>query len=1070
MEYYRKYYKYKNKYLQLQSEIKNSLHGGFIKTNTKNPFKDENFAEHIKIEDDFVTINKDKSSEIIKSIVDYYMPIPNLYEGTNENFILIDHNNYILIDYKKNDDYILLQLTEDYRILILNRPYPEIKDDNMIIENLDSPHKLHDIFESYYLYSNQIFLKLVKLKLPEKNYSYYNKLINLLYIIGKTEGAITKYNESIDLFVLKLIFMNRLSDIIGILNNFDTCLAEDTFNYADIKRGDVISFTSNEEENIECILIEYIYLIKNKYNNKFDDKNKAIKIIKTTIESLPDTIDKSDCIIILKIFNLVYDYVNSNLNIIYSYNYAVFINQYDYNINRKLFHKGDFKNTDKVMNKEYNKIKHSLIFELIYLLYILYKSNKEFLPEYKISQYLLIDYFFGCTINKQEYLPINKRSIIVSLRNDGIDNRRSVDLVTLPVNSKYNIFKVKNKAFIYISQTKIYSNSSSDVSYVDCGETTLLNMFNYFLIDSSGNITIKETWNQRLKLFYKKWNNISKLSDGGSLQQVKNEWGQVIENIPELVNDENSIYCNDPHTMIRPSEGRYNIRPSLENIIKISKILLNLKGNITIVDIISDLASNVEGNQIKFRFRDSYEIVDYFDISLKFNIGHSEFHLNKSDTSLISYINNNKMKNIFYIFNDSDIDRTTNDKDLMIITFRIKRMNKEDITQFNEWYRVPDGFWDDYTIEDLCNLVEHYPYKLNQMPDTILNRIPVSFYLKLLKDDMRNITYFNELINRRIPEDFFVSRVKERNYKNLIETLKYMDLPQSIKIRIPFYDIWNSYSIEDLCNIIESNFRNIDFNILPAQILNKIDIEHFMTKLKNSLSRIRDMPDVILNRIPLSFYQKLLQDNIDNKKYFNKLINERIPIDQYMSTLLVNSLTNTIEVNLSTPNEVLCRVDIKYLQRANDRIPGVFINALPKDLQKYIFLNTLTLEQKLQIPLENYCDMVERAIGFGRISHFPNEILDKIDINLFIKLFEKSAFQSSYSTDELFRDLPELVRKKMPVDVYISFFKMSPSYIKYFVYVPKELLGNFPIEYLKMGIKYGSIKIENIPEHLRSQL
>jgi len=625
--------RYFNKYLKYKLKNQNII-GGFIKNNTANPLNADPLRDDplrnqkIAIDyNNFVTIKDITIITDKKSIIDYYMPLPYLYE-TEDNFILINSKNYVLINKKKDDDFRLLQLKDgnEYQIIILNKPYPPIIEDNIIIKNIDSDTKLHNMFESIFLFKNNIILSLINYEFPDSKYKYFNILTKMLY---QKSNGITIYNMSIDNFILKLIFMNKLPDIISILNKFDSIISKYNTLYNNRERhinGIKMGNCSNTS------LIDCIYKFRN-YEFKYDDKTKPIftsilnNIIKEYIR-VSNTVPKieyndSDISLILTIGNYVSDFVDECGNsLIYGYNYVCFINQYSYIYKRKqdISHK----DMNKFINKNYEIIKQEFMFELLYILYILYKSNNEFTSIYKISQYLLIDYFLGCTNDEISYLPINKRQTFVSIRNiPAIDDGSDFDLAIFddpgrvidPNIDKYKIFLSFKKEFKYIPQTNIIRPDKT--SYADCGERTLLNMFNYFLINDTGEINIKREWNLGLRRFYDKWKNIKQISNRTTLQDMKNDWGAVVEEIRELKNPDDTFYINK----------EYNIRPNLENIIKISKILLNIEGNVTIKDIIQNLDPTIDANDINININtdDGYVNITYKDILIQLNKNHAEF-------------------------------------------------------------------------------------------------------------------------------------------------------------------------------------------------------------------------------------------------------------------------------------------------------------------------------------------------------------------------------------------------------------------------------------------------------------
>jgi hypothetical protein len=90
MNYYDKYLKYKNKYLELKNQD-----GGFIKGD--------------KIEREYTR----DTYKFFTEKLDEQMPLC-YFDSTKTNFILINNNNYILINKKENDDYELYQLNTDH--------------------------------------------------------------------------------------------------------------------------------------------------------------------------------------------------------------------------------------------------------------------------------------------------------------------------------------------------------------------------------------------------------------------------------------------------------------------------------------------------------------------------------------------------------------------------------------------------------------------------------------------------------------------------------------------------------------------------------------------------------------------------------------------------------------------------------------------------------------------------------------------------------------------------------------------------------------------------------------------
>jgi len=684
----------------------NPLIGGFIRSNTINPLKPPppEYDKYMNSEKSFLKeLNKKQSLEDIKKILDYFMPIPNLYNDYKNNMILINDKNYVLINYKKDEDFDLLKLTDDFQIKKLEKPYPVIIEDNLLIEDMDSATKIHDMFESYYLFKTNFFIDFVKINSSNDESKYYfNTLKNILYKIDTKNDEI-KYDDSTDNFWQKIIFMNILPDIIKILDKFDDSDQANfkirdyekkiiKFNESDpvsVKKDTYIltnktgnttdptipppetmnrtgrifknnDFDKNKEENLYCIkfdtkeklyginipsyeisynykdsftgdfsksdntdnkLINFVLrckedtIIPDNVKDKFKDKHKAISILEYNIRTKLKDIVESEKDTILKIVSYIYDYVEENPNLIDSFNYACFINQYDYYFNRK--NDKDLKPLNYLIKKDEDAIKQLLVFELVYNIYILYKTNNEFksTSPSKISQYLLFDYFLGCS-EKNKYLRFNVRQTLISIRNNGIDNNKSIDLQAIPAESKYKIFISSKPLFKYIKETKIDVNES--ISYTDCGERLILNTLNYFIMDDTGNFKIRDTWHVKLKDFYGLYNNINIITKEETLQDMKNKWGRVIENIPELFGLD--FYL---------PEKKYNMQPSKDNFIKILKILLGLdfKTEYIIEQIFKILDPLINEDDIKIYKKNNYDCIEYKDILLELKSNHAEFKL-----------------------------------------------------------------------------------------------------------------------------------------------------------------------------------------------------------------------------------------------------------------------------------------------------------------------------------------------------------------------------------------------------------------------------------------------------------
>jgi len=205
--------------------------------------------------------------------------------------------------------------------------------------------------------------------------------------------------------------------------------------------------------------------------------------------------------IIMKIMNTVYSYIDENPELIDRFNYSVYINKY--RIFTNSFSPQNY-NAIKTFINNYNKniIKNKLIIELTCLIYLCYKTNKELGEIYKPAQYMLLDYFWGITINKNVCVPINKKQILLKIL-DITDTESSETNDPLEITFFNTIKKIQNFG------QQIYSFPTR---YSDCGEKMLLNLFNNLLLKEDGSFNLEKIgeWDEKLRNFYLEYNTIKK--------------------------------------------------------------------------------------------------------------------------------------------------------------------------------------------------------------------------------------------------------------------------------------------------------------------------------------------------------------------------------------------------------------------------------------------------------------------------------------------------------------------------------------------------------------------------------
>ena len=198
MNYQNKYLKYKNKYLNFKKLI-----GGFDngrkqldiqKAIKKGEYKD-NIAYH----------------DAVQETLDIRMPLCSFDDKDRDNFILINNENYILINKKNDNNYELFQLNNIFDINKINKPSRMIED-NIIIPGINKEIRGIHLIQAYQYHSNNIFRIFVS-NVWTSGYDFFNRLKDIIYknLPDKDTKQLTGqivYQNQINI-VLSLIFMNK---------------------------------------------------------------------------------------------------------------------------------------------------------------------------------------------------------------------------------------------------------------------------------------------------------------------------------------------------------------------------------------------------------------------------------------------------------------------------------------------------------------------------------------------------------------------------------------------------------------------------------------------------------------------------------------------------------------------------------------------------------------------------------------------------------------------------------------------------------------------------------------------
>jgi hypothetical protein len=465
--------------------------------------------------------------------------------------------HHILINKKVTDDYKLYQLDDNFNINEIEKR-ELIPDANIICGINKKIYGIHLIQAN--LYSNKDLFRRFINRVQNTGYQFFNRLKDIMYV-KKPAGVLYQQNINI---VLSLIFIGNFDIVFKILSDLNDQRLTNITNYHNYSRtGSLISDLNDVKTNVlidyihrDDLMIDHLKNIDNMpalislLNNKFSHTEKI---------NFADKME--DFNLICKIINFVYDYVMSDTTIIQRYNYSLYINKL-ITLNTAA-NDTNFKSLISFINTyNENVIRNKLVLNLTYLIYLCYKTNLESGLRFNLSQYMMIDYLNGITQIQKPCYPINKRSVLVKLLNivdtPELSKEKPIDRFEMDYYGIQNNFKVLKQFTFDQSSSPLVGGRK----YSDCGETTIINMFNYLLLNEDGrfNLSDSASWDDKLIAFYRKYPSMD-LMYGTDLATVKADLAGVI---------------SDRELITYNRESKYDLNTKYENMILTCNILLGI--------------------------------------------------------------------------------------------------------------------------------------------------------------------------------------------------------------------------------------------------------------------------------------------------------------------------------------------------------------------------------------------------------------------------------------------------------------------------------------------------------------
>jgi len=868
----------------------------------------DNLDKYIDIKDNITTQYKDKESKFDNSIItlqNYYTPI------------LIKKDFGIFNEYKITNYKICRKTNNIYYELFNNR--------------LDDSFRLFELYPNYTYYEISNTIQLVELPNKDTVYDYlkvqdptFKDGINHMY--AYLSGLfLTSSQFDMDYFMKQLnkdIFKNKYESIHIFIKDFiefgenNMIIYKNSFNLMN-------KYILMGQPNIYLDLLSIFYgiikdNIKMKYKGDINNlkTSKNIAELKTKISSTY----KKNKAIMLAATSIIENTINTHNSILETYNFCLLYNQY--NISRH--NKNGFISNDKINEyMKYDSNKLTILYIVEHLdLFIKYANaltNKQSIVNIKINK-TIIDNIIAYTLYYQiENLPylINKNEIMANLY--GNNNYIIKDDFKLTEYSE-TLYAIEDIKIFYFTLLKIeFPVIAQDfmtcpvnplTKRIMCGETTILNIFNYFLYNIEtdtfdlNKLTIK---NALVVYFYTK-NNTMQL-----VKNNKNDFFILLQNIKSDISEELYLSHDDDDD---GHDYSWELRPTYRTICIIIANLFDLPIDENIND---NKLAFLLGEIFKFKTLDKYEVNHNPD---NVYIRVDNFALNMSE------------KHSSFVYGNMAIEKTRLDS----------------IFNFNNTARLP---W----LERLFNSL--YNIAFSDVPDQDNIYYNIEYTDNKSREHNNNLLYW--LFFHKL-QDIFVNNISKKSFVDHIVKYNMVDYDddKALELIAEYISLDNNIPIDRIkrmcSNAIQERINNEIYFILDNFKL----YEHVSRRYKEIIYKDKSYA------LAIKFYGELNNDNIvlsilglANKKeniYEKKTIQDLFKIKFPVINILYTPKTPKYQNPWGKPN--LMDIILNYIKSSMEHHEKVY--------NKYEYPYNTSHRIKSEMKDKNRCPVCNRIININR--------------------------------------------------------------------------------------------------------
>lgn len=591
------------------------------------------------------------------------------------------------------------------------------------------------------------------------------------------------------------------------------------------------------------------------------------------------------------------------------------------------------------------KIYEELIIKITYIIYYCLQENDKM--QYILHHYILCFYK-------------SDRSTVYNISLELKEKKYPKSLITLY--NKFNNIDV-SEVFVTLRYLYQYNYIKKGKHFTTCGETTLLNILNYCLINKDGTFNTKKILNEDVINFYE-GKTMSQIAEKNGIR-IMSEWLDIVSNLSfsEIYN-----ITGDIHNNVK------NVAYVLNKIVYDEDSFVD-SPNKFIVDTIKYISNNPIDIKIEISRKDSVSLNIDNKYSLFFKPGHGEMNPMVND-KIKKKIKTIDLENMIDESNDFDIVYSFYKK---ILTMRDYDDHKLDYDEAISYIAI-------------TYLIEHIDLRIIQLLLLEITKLSITYENLEELDDPKNyktISFFlKTIVNTKVVKiDSSKDTFKISNFiiKNLPENVTSFKIAiHEMSDNLFKLEPLEKLKLESLC-ISKTNMPYINIPTLTTLELEDIKDIDFIDKYKNLINLKLDVPEY--------FNMKSLSNLVNLKKIWL-----RTTYQNAFDCKIIEKCTELEDLTLSNfshINSVFENIDALSNHTKLKRISLIRFDLSSEDLE--VIFNELNIDN---IYFSESCKMKQNTLLILENKNINEQTIEQLETHKIKYIFvdEKFTILLSYNS------------------------------------------------------------------------